>query len=122
MGPSKRKSSTSSSRAAPIWAGKQIDRHSYPPNALIFAQGDTATTVLCVERGAVRLSVVSHAGKEAIVGMLDAGHFFGEGCLAGQTRWMATATAMNDRTIISPQLCGIRSRDAHQAQRAYQRS
>lgn len=100
MGPLKRKSSTSS-RAAPIWTGKQVDRHSYLPNALIFAQGDAATTVMCVERGAVRLSVVSHAGKEAIVGMLDAGHFFGEGCLAGQPRRMATATAMSDCTIIS---------------------
>ena len=101
MGPSRRKSATTSSRAALHWAGKRIDRHTYLPNTLIFAQGDAATSVMFVERGAVRLSVVSHAGKEAIVGMLDAGHFFGEGCLAGQTRRMATATAMCDCSIVS---------------------
>ncbi len=54
-----------------------------------------------IEQGVVRLSVVSHAGKEAIIGMLDAGHFFGEGCLAGQARRMATATAVSDCTIVS---------------------
>ena len=45
-------------------------------------------------KGAVRLSVLSHAGKEAVVALLEAGHFFGEGCLAGQLHRMATATAM----------------------------
>jgi CRP/FNR family cyclic AMP-dependent transcriptional regulator len=101
MAAPKRKSATSSTRAAPSWAGKRLERHRYLANALIFAQGDAATSVLFVERGVVRLSVVSHAGKEAIVGMLDAAHFFGEGCLAGQTRRMATATAMCDCVIIS---------------------
>jgi CRP/FNR family cyclic AMP-dependent transcriptional regulator len=47
-----------------------------------------------VEKGAVRLSVLSHAGKEAVVALLEVGHFFGEGCLAGQLHRMATATAM----------------------------
>ena len=97
----KRKSSTSPSGEAPNWAGKRIDRHRYAPNASIFAQGDAATNVLFIERGVVRLSVVSHAGKEAIIGMLDAGHFFGEGCLAGQSRRMAAATAVSDCTIVS---------------------
>ena len=53
-----------------------------------------------VEKGAVRLSVLSHAGKEAVVAVLDAGHFFGEGCLAGQIHRMATATAMAPSTIL----------------------
>jgi len=66
-----------------------------------FAQGDPATGILYVEMGAVRLSVLSHAGKEAVVAMLDAGHFFGEGCLAGQTQRMATATAMAPSTILA---------------------
>ena len=101
MAAPKPKSSAASSRAAPNWAGKRIERHRYAPNAAIFAQGDAAPSVMFVERGVVRLSVVSHAGKEAIVGMLDAGHFFGEGCLAGQSRRMATATAMNDCSIIA---------------------
>ena len=49
----------------------------------------------------MRLSVLSHAGKEAVVAVLDAGHFFGEGCLAGQTQRMATATAMAPCTILA---------------------
>jgi CRP/FNR family cyclic AMP-dependent transcriptional regulator len=68
---------------------------------MIFAQGNPATSVMYVETGAVRLSVLSHAGKEAVVAMLDAGHFFGEGCLAGQTQRMATATAMAPSTILA---------------------
>ena len=52
-----------------------------------------------VEKGAVRLSVLSHAGKEAVVALLEVGHFFGEGCLAGQPHRMATATAMAPSTI-----------------------
>ena len=54
-----------------------------------------------VEKGAVRLSVLSHAGKEAVVAVLDVGHFFGEGCLAGQSQRMATATAMAPCTILA---------------------
>ena len=54
-----------------------------------------------VEKGAVRLSVLSHAGKEAVVALLDVGHFFGEGCLAGQSQRMATATAMAPCTILA---------------------
>ncbi len=54
-----------------------------------------------VEVGVVRLSVVSPAGKEAVFGMLDAGNFFGEGCLAGQTRRRATATAMSHCSIVT---------------------
>jgi len=52
-----------------------------------------------IEKGVVRLSVLSHAGKQVVVGVVDAGHFFGEGCLAGQSRRMATATAMTPCTI-----------------------
>ena len=58
-------------------------RVEYEPGAVIFVQGNPATSVMYVEMGAVRLSVLSHAGKEAVVAVLDAGHFFGEGCLAG---------------------------------------
>ena len=53
-----------------------------------------------VETGAVRLSVLSHAGKEAVVALLEVSHFFGEGCLAGQMQRMATATAMAPSTIL----------------------
>jgi len=54
-----------------------------------------------IESGAVRLSVLSHAGKEAVIAVLENGHFFGEGCLASQPRRMATATAMAPSTIIA---------------------
>ena len=53
-----------------------------------------------VDQGAVGLSVLSHAGKEAVVAVLDVAHFFGEGCLAGQSQRMATATAMTACTIV----------------------
>jgi CRP/FNR family transcriptional regulator, cyclic AMP receptor protein len=83
------------------WTGVRTQRTEYGPAALIFAQGSPATSVMYLEEGAVRLSVLSHAGKEAVVALLDAGHFFGEGCLAGQTQRMATATAMAPSTILA---------------------
>jgi CRP/FNR family transcriptional regulator, cyclic AMP receptor protein len=60
----------------------------------IFSQGDVANTVLYVQEGAVRLSVISAAGKEAVVGMMGPGDFFGEGCLAGQPLRMGSAIAL----------------------------
>ena len=53
-----------------------------------------------VEQGTVRLSVLSHAGKEAVVAVLDVAHFFGEGCPAGQSQRMASATALTACTIL----------------------
>jgi CRP/FNR family transcriptional regulator, cyclic AMP receptor protein len=83
------------------WAGVRTERADYSPAAVIFAHGDPATSVMYVETGTVRLSVLSHAGKEAVVAVLGAGHFFGEGCLAGQTQRMATATVMAESTILA---------------------
>jgi CRP-like cAMP-binding protein len=83
------------------WTGARTRRVEHGPEAMIFAQGDPASSVMYVEKGAVRLSVLSHAGKEAVVAVLDGGHFFGEGCLAGQLRRMATATAMTPCTIVA---------------------
>src|SRR5436190_22119418 len=81
------------------WAGVQTRRLDYDPGATIFAQGDPATSVMYVEKGNVQLSVLSHAGKEAVIAVLDVGHFFGEGCLASQPRRMATASAMGPCTV-----------------------
>ena len=67
---------------------------------MFFAQGDTATAVFYVQTGQVKLSVVSQQGKEAVVAILEPGNFFGEGCLAGQRVYMATATAMGDSNIV----------------------
>jgi CRP-like cAMP-binding protein len=82
------------------WNGTRTERVEYQPEATIFAQGDPATSVMYVDQGTVRLSVLSHAGKEAVVAVLDVSHFFGEGCLAGQSQRMATATAMTACTIV----------------------
>ena len=93
--------STAPSPPGPVdWTGTRAQRVEYPPATTIFAQGDPATSVMYVERGNVRLSVVSHAGKEAVVAVLDGAHFFGEGCLAGQSLRMATATAMTACTLV----------------------
>ena len=65
----------------------------YARGEKIFAQGDTSLHVLYIQSGCVKLSVVSKAGREAVVAMLGPGDFFGEGCLAGQPRRMGSATA-----------------------------
>jgi CRP/FNR family cyclic AMP-dependent transcriptional regulator len=83
------------------WTGLAAQRVEYEPAATIFAQGDPAACVMYVEQGAVRLSVLSHSGKEAVVAVLEAGHFFGEGCLASQNQRMATATAMAPSIILT---------------------
>jgi CRP/FNR family transcriptional regulator, cyclic AMP receptor protein len=99
---SKSKSATALTPAELVdWTGVPLQRIEYEPATTIFAQGDPATNVMYVDSGAVRLSVLSHAGKEAVIAVLEAGHFFGEGCLASQPRRMATATAMARCTIIS---------------------
>jgi CRP/FNR family cyclic AMP-dependent transcriptional regulator len=87
--------------AALDWSTMQSSRLVYEPTAQIFAQGDPATSVMYVEDGVVRLSVVSHTGKEVVVALVEAGHFFGEGCMAGQSHRMATATAMTPCTLLS---------------------
>jgi CRP/FNR family cyclic AMP-dependent transcriptional regulator len=66
----------------------------------IFAQGDAADAVFYVQQGKVRLSVVSKTGKEATLGILSDGQFFGEGSLAGQTRRMGSATAMAECELL----------------------
>ena len=67
---------------------------------VIFTQGDPCEHVLYIQKGTVKLSVLSKAGREAVVAMLSAGEFFGEGCLAGQPVRMGSATATTDSTIL----------------------
>jgi len=69
------------------------------PNRNIFMQGDPADAVFYVRQGKVKLAVTSQQGKEAIVAVLGAGEFFGEGCLAGAKLRMGTAIAMTDCTL-----------------------
>ena len=72
----------------------------YSTSEVIFSQGDAAAQVMYIQRGTVKISVLSKTGKEAIVAMLGASEFFGEGCLAGQSRRMASATAMGETTVL----------------------
>jgi len=66
----------------------------------IFTQGDRADAVFFVQRGKVKLTVLSRQGKQAVIALLGPGDFFGEGCLAGQPVRMATATAMTEAAIV----------------------
>jgi CRP/FNR family transcriptional regulator, cyclic AMP receptor protein len=66
----------------------------------IFAQGDTADAVFYIQTGKVKLTVVSKTGKEATIGILSDGDFFGEGGLAGQLLRMSSATAMTDCAVL----------------------
>jgi CRP/FNR family transcriptional regulator, cyclic AMP receptor protein len=77
-------------------SGKVVD---YRDSDAIFSQGDAADTILYIQKGSVKLSVVSPSGREAVVGVLGAGDFVGEGALAGQPVRLATATAMAATTI-----------------------
>lgn len=66
----------------------------------VFSQGDQADAIFYVQKGKLKITVVSKQGKEAVIAILAPGDFFGEGCLAGQIKRMATATAMTDCEIL----------------------
>jgi CRP/FNR family cyclic AMP-dependent transcriptional regulator len=66
----------------------------------IFAQGDPANNVMYIQEGRVKLTVVNETGKEAVVAIFGPGDFFGEGCLAGQSIRMATATTIAPTTVL----------------------
>jgi CRP-like cAMP-binding protein len=84
---------------ARLGAGKTI--LNIKKNQHVFEQGDVADTVFFIQTGRVKLTVVSEQGKEAVVGILEAGQFFGEGCLNGHTLRIATTTAMEECVITS---------------------
>src|ERR1035438_2878849 len=83
---------------ATIGDGRKI--LSVPKKQTIFAQGDGADAVFYVQKGKVRLTVVSEAGKEATIAIVAEGNFFGEGSLAGQLLRMGSAAAMTDCEIL----------------------
>ena len=72
----------------------------FPKKQTIFTQGDAADAVFYIQQGKVRLTVVSQIGKEATLGILGEGDFFGEGCMAGQTLRMGSAAAMTDSELL----------------------
>ena len=73
----------------------------YEPDTAIYTQGDAADAVFYIQQGSVKLSVLSHSGREAVIGVLGPGDFFGEGALAGQPRRLATAMTMTASTILN---------------------
>jgi CRP/FNR family cyclic AMP-dependent transcriptional regulator len=83
---------------ATIGEGRKIV--SFEAKQTVFAQGHPADAVFYIQKGKVKLTVVSHNGKEATIGILSDRYFFGEGCLAGQPVRMSAATAMTDCDLL----------------------
>ena len=81
-----------------IDGGRKIE--AFLKKQTIFAQGDSSDAVFYVQKGKVRLTVVSKIGKEATIGILNEGDFFGEGCLAGQPLRLCSATAMTACSVM----------------------
>jgi len=77
-----------------VWSGRATE--TYAKDHVVFAQGDRADSVFHLQKGKLKLTVVSNQGKEAVIALLAEGDFFGEGCLAGQSKRMSTATTMTD--------------------------
>jgi CRP/FNR family cyclic AMP-dependent transcriptional regulator len=82
-----------------VGAGKTILK--FEKNQHVFEQGDVADAVFYIQKGRVKLTVLSEQGKEAVVGILEPGQFFGEGCLNGHPLRIATITAMEESVITS---------------------
>jgi CRP/FNR family transcriptional regulator, cyclic AMP receptor protein len=72
----------------------------YRKNEIIFSQGDAADAVFYIKDGKVKIAIVSKQGKEAVVALLGADEFFGEGCLIGQPERLAAAITMSECTIM----------------------
>jgi CRP/FNR family cyclic AMP-dependent transcriptional regulator len=83
---------------ATMGEGRKLVR--FQKKQTIFAQGDPSDAVFYVQEGRVRLTVLSGSGKEATIGILDKGEFFGEGCLAGQILRVGAAAAMTDCAVL----------------------
>ena len=82
---------------ARVGEGKTIAE--FRKGQLVFSQGESADAVFYIQKGSVKIVVISDQGKEAVVGILEAGQFFGEGCMNGHSLRIATATAMEESLI-----------------------
>ncbi len=83
---------------AKIGEGRSIDK--YRKGQIVFSQGEPADAVFYIQKGKVKVTVVSEQGKEAVVAILGTDEFFGEGCLAAQTQRIANVTSMTDAIIM----------------------
>ena len=84
---------------AKVGEGKAILK--FKKNQIVFAQRDVASTVFYIQKGRIKVLVVSEQGKEAVVGILEPGQFFGEGCLNGHPLRISTTTAMEECLVTS---------------------
>jgi CRP/FNR family transcriptional regulator, cyclic AMP receptor protein len=84
---------------AKVGAGKTVDE--FHKNQIVFSQGDIADRVFYIQKGKVKLTVLSDLGKEAVIAILEPGQFFGEGCLNGHPRYVSTTTVLEDSVITS---------------------
>ena len=94
----RRQSFNSTSFLAKVGEGRSICK--YRKGQVVFSQGDTADAVFYIQDGKVKKTIVSEQGKEAVIALLGADEFFGEGCLAGQTLRIPTVTTMTDCIIV----------------------
>ena len=94
----RRPSFNSKSFLAKVGEGRSIGK--YRKDQIVFSQGDPADAVFYIQKGKVKVTVVSEQGKEAVVAILGTDEFFGEGCLAGQAQRIATVTTMTDSVIV----------------------
>ena len=83
---------------AKVGEGRSIGN--YRRDQIVFSQGEPADSVFYIQKGKVKVTVVSEQGKEAVVAILGTDEFFGEGCLAGQTRRIATVVTMTESVIV----------------------
>ena len=83
---------------AHVGEGRSIAR--LHKDQMVFSQGDPADAVFYIQKGKVKVTVVSEQGKEAVVAMLGTNEFFGEGCLAGQVQRIATVTTMTESVVV----------------------
>ena len=90
---------------ARVGDGRSIGK--YRKDQVVFSQGEIGDAVFYIQKGKVKLTVVSEQGKEAVVAMLGANDFFGEGCLAGQARRIATVATMTDSVIVRMEKAAI---------------
>ena len=83
---------------AKVGEGRSIGK--YRKEQIVFSQGDPADAVFYIQKGKVKITVVSEQGKEAVVAILNANEFFGEGCLAGQVQRMASVATITDSVVV----------------------
>jgi CRP-like cAMP-binding protein len=97
MATKRRPAADTKSFLARVGAGRNVGK--YRKGDIVFSQGEIADAVFYIRKGKVKITVVSEQGKEAVVAILGADDFFGEGCLAGQAQRISTVTAMIDSII-----------------------